>query len=73
MERDTVKTFLYGHLANVISNFKSYFPEVREKSEQLDWVRNPFTLSQSNRGMLPVYLKEGAIGPIHRPCVADYF
>uniref|UniRef100_A0A673H3J0 DUF4371 domain-containing protein n=1 Tax=Sinocyclocheilus rhinocerous TaxID=307959 RepID=A0A673H3J0_9TELE len=58
MERDTVKTFPDGHLANVISSFKSYFPDVREKSEQLDWVRNPFTLSQSNRGMLPVHLRE---------------
>lgn len=58
MERDTVKTFLDGHLANVISSFKSYFPEVREKSEQLDWVRNPFTLSQSNSGTLPVNLRE---------------
>uniref|UniRef100_A0A671LBP3 DUF4371 domain-containing protein n=1 Tax=Sinocyclocheilus anshuiensis TaxID=1608454 RepID=A0A671LBP3_9TELE len=25
---------------------------------QLDWVRNPFTLSQSNRGTLPVHLRE---------------
>ncbi len=57
-ERDTVKTFLDGHLANVVSRFKSYIPEVREKSEQLDWVRNPFTLSQSNRGTLPVHLRE---------------
>ncbi len=42
----------------MISSFKSYFPEVREKSEQLDWVRNPFTLSQSYRGTLPVHLRE---------------
>ncbi|KAI7790040.1 putative zinc finger BED domain-containing protein 5-like [Triplophysa rosa] len=58
IERDTVKTFLDGHLANVISSFKSYFTDVREKSEQLDWVRNPFTLSQSNRVTLPVHLRE---------------
>uniref|UniRef100_A0A671L8P3 DUF4371 domain-containing protein n=1 Tax=Sinocyclocheilus anshuiensis TaxID=1608454 RepID=A0A671L8P3_9TELE len=27
-------------------------------ANQLDWVRNPFTLSQSNRGTLPVHLRE---------------
>ncbi len=41
--RDTVNTFLDGHLANVVSSFKSYFPEVREKSEQLDWVTFTFS------------------------------
>lgn len=43
---------------NMISSFKSYFPDVREMSEQLDWVRNPFTASQNKCGMLPVHLRE---------------
>lgn len=56
--RASVKNILNGHLASVISSFKLYFPDVREMSEQLHWVRNPFTASQNNRGVLPVHLRE---------------
>lgn len=45
-------------MANVIANFKTYFLNLKEKSEQLDWVRNPFTVSENNCGSLPVHLRE---------------
>lgn len=38
-----------------VSSFKSYFSDLREKSEKLDWVRNT---SQNNLGTQPVHLRE---------------
>uniref|UniRef100_A0A3B3I4U8 Uncharacterized protein n=1 Tax=Oryzias latipes TaxID=8090 RepID=A0A3B3I4U8_ORYLA len=53
-----VKLVIVGHLANLISGFHSYFPDMDEKSVQLDWVRNPFLLSEANRSKLPVTHQE---------------
>uniref|UniRef100_H2L9V8 DUF4371 domain-containing protein n=1 Tax=Oryzias latipes TaxID=8090 RepID=H2L9V8_ORYLA len=53
-----VKLVIVGHLANLISGFHSYFPVMDEKSVQLDWVRNPFLLSEANRSKLPVTHQE---------------
>ena len=57
-QRATIKTIVVGHLVNLIANFKTYFPGLKEKSEQLDWVRNPFTVSETNCDSLPVDLRE---------------
>ncbi|XP_060755410.1 zinc finger BED domain-containing protein 5-like [Neoarius graeffei] len=54
VNRAPVKSLIVGHLANLIQNFHSYFSEIEEKSAQLDWVRNPFLLSEANRSKLPV-------------------
>uniref|UniRef100_A0A3P9I435 DUF4371 domain-containing protein n=1 Tax=Oryzias latipes TaxID=8090 RepID=A0A3P9I435_ORYLA len=53
-----VKLVIVGHLANLISGFHSYFPDMDEKSVQLDWVRNPFLLSEANRSKLPLTHQE---------------
>uniref|UniRef100_A0A3P9JYF1 Uncharacterized protein n=1 Tax=Oryzias latipes TaxID=8090 RepID=A0A3P9JYF1_ORYLA len=53
-----VKLVIVGHLANLISGFHSYFTDMDEKSLQLDWVRNPFLLSEANRSKLPVTHQE---------------
>ncbi|XP_038162410.1 SCAN domain-containing protein 3-like [Cyprinodon tularosa] len=53
-----VKLVIVGHLANLISGFHSYFADMDEKSAQLDWVRNPFLLSEANRSKLPVSHQE---------------
>ncbi|XP_047480177.1 SCAN domain-containing protein 3-like [Penaeus chinensis] len=45
-EKDTVKPVIVEHLTNLISAFKSYFPGIHEQSVQLDWIRNPFLLSE---------------------------
>uniref|UniRef100_A0A3P9IY56 DUF4371 domain-containing protein n=1 Tax=Oryzias latipes TaxID=8090 RepID=A0A3P9IY56_ORYLA len=53
-----VKLVIVGHLYNLISGFHSYFTDMDEKSVQLDWVRNPFLLSEANRSKLPVTHQE---------------
>jgi len=53
-----VKSIIEGHLANLIGSFHSYFPDMEEKSAQLDWVRNPFLLSKANRRKLLVSHQE---------------
>uniref|UniRef100_A0A8C7Z0S1 DUF4371 domain-containing protein n=1 Tax=Oryzias sinensis TaxID=183150 RepID=A0A8C7Z0S1_9TELE len=53
-----VKLVIVVHLANLISGFHSYFTDMDEKSVQLDWVRNPFLLSEANRSKLPVTHQE---------------
>uniref|UniRef100_A0A8C7ZS04 DUF4371 domain-containing protein n=1 Tax=Oryzias sinensis TaxID=183150 RepID=A0A8C7ZS04_9TELE len=53
-----VKLVIVGHLANLISGFHSYFPDMDEKFVQLDWVRNRFLLSEANRSKLPVTHQE---------------
>ncbi len=58
VERAPVKSIIEGHLANLIGGFNSYFPDVEEKSVQLDCSRNPFLLSEANRRMLPVSHQE---------------
>lgn len=49
VEKVPVKLVIVGHLANLINGFRSYFPDMEEKSAQLDWVRNPFLLSASKQ------------------------
>ena len=47
-----------GLLTNLVEHFHSYFPDMEEKSKQLDWVRNPFHLSETNGSNLPVNYQE---------------
>ena len=56
VDRASVKLLIVGHLNNLIENFHSYFPDIEEKSKQLDWVRNPFLFSETNK--LPVTNQE---------------
>lgn len=61
VDRAPVKAIIEGHLANLTSGFNSYFPDIQEKSAQLDWVRNPFLLAESKRIKLPASLQENLI------------
>ncbi|XP_055487049.1 zinc finger MYM-type protein 6-like [Leucoraja erinacea] len=58
VDRAPVKLVIVGHLTKLIQDFHSYFPDMEEKSAQLDWVRNPFLLSKANRSKLPVTYQE---------------
>ena len=58
VDRASVKLLIVGHLTNLIENFHSYFPDMEEKSKQLDWVRYPFHLSETNGSKLPVTNQE---------------
>lgn len=49
VDRAPVKLVIVGHLTKLIQDFHSYFPDMEEKSAQLDWVRNPFLLSKANQ------------------------
>ena len=57
VDRAPVKSVIVGHLTNVIKDFHSYFPDMEDKSVQLDWVRNPFLLSEANRSYLSLIRK----------------
>ncbi|XP_047480591.1 SCAN domain-containing protein 3-like [Penaeus chinensis] len=59
-KKDTVKPVIVEHLTNLISAFKSYFPGIHEQSVQLDWIRNPFLLSEQEK-TLPICLQETLI------------
>ena len=58
VDRASVKLLIVGHLTNLIENFHSYFPDMEEKSKQLDWVKYPFHLSETNGSKLPVTNQE---------------
>nr|XP_054593370.1 SCAN domain-containing protein 3-like [Nothobranchius furzeri] len=58
VDRAQVKLIIVEHLTKLIQDFHSYFPDMEEKSAQLDWVRNPFLLSEANRRKLPVTYQE---------------
>lgn len=54
MDRTPVKSIIDGNFFLFIF----YFPYVKERSAQLDWVRNQFIVSESNRGKFAVSLQE---------------
>lgn len=58
MEIAPAQVYHSGTFGNLIGSLHSYFPDVEEKSAQLDWVRNPFLLSEANRRKLPVSHQE---------------
>ncbi|XP_037124359.1 SCAN domain-containing protein 3-like isoform X2 [Syngnathus acus] len=58
VETAPVKLVIVGHLANLIKGFHCYFADMGEKSAQLDWVRNPFLLSEAKRSKLPATHQE---------------
>ena len=58
-EKGTVKPVIVEHLTSLISAFKSYFPEIHERSVQLDWIRNPFLFSDHEK--LPICFQETLI------------
>lgn len=62
VEKAAVKSIIEGHLANMTGGFHFYFPDMEEKSAQLDWVRNPFLLSETNRMKLPDSHQEETLG-----------
>lgn len=58
VNRAPLKAVIMGHLTNLIQDFHSYVPNMEEKSAQLDWVRNPFLLSEAKRSKLPLSYEE---------------
>ncbi|CAB4057768.1 unnamed protein product [Lepeophtheirus salmonis] len=54
VNRAPANSIIVGHLTNLIPDFHSYFPDLEKKSAQLDWVRDPFLLSETNRSKLPI-------------------
>uniref|UniRef100_A0A668AN63 DUF4371 domain-containing protein n=1 Tax=Myripristis murdjan TaxID=586833 RepID=A0A668AN63_9TELE len=55
-ERKLVK-LVQAHLSKLCTDFSQYFQDIEEKSERLDWVRNPFSVSESSNN-LPARLQE---------------
>uniref|UniRef100_A0A8C3AQM9 Uncharacterized protein n=1 Tax=Cyclopterus lumpus TaxID=8103 RepID=A0A8C3AQM9_CYCLU len=49
VDRAPIKSVIVGHLTNLIQDFHSFFPD---KSAELDWVRNPFLLSEASGSKL---------------------
>ena len=48
------------HLSKLKTDFNQYFHDIEEKSEQLDWVRNPFRGTESSSS-LPARLQENLV------------
>lgn len=70
-QRDKIKKVVDDHLANVIANFKKYFPDLKVKSEQLDRVRNPFTVSETSCDSLHAHLRERTC-PQTEGCITNF-
>jgi len=41
---------VFQHLTTLVENFNFYFPSL--KTDEYDWVRNPFIESSTNTGLL---------------------
>ncbi|XP_053194079.1 protein FAM200A-like [Scomber japonicus] len=54
--RAPVVKLVQAHLSKLCTDFNHYFPDIEEKSERLDWVRDPFIVSESSNH-LPARLK----------------
>nr|XP_033497741.1 SCAN domain-containing protein 3-like [Epinephelus lanceolatus] len=55
--RGPVVKLVQAHLSKLCTDFSQYFQDIEEKSERLDWVRNPFIVSESCNN-LPARLQE---------------
>ena len=57
-ERNPLVKIIRTHLSKLQTDFNQYFHDIEEKSEQLDWVRNPFRGGSSS---LPARLQENLV------------
>ncbi|KAJ4940691.1 hypothetical protein JOQ06_026986, partial [Pogonophryne albipinna] len=55
--RGPVVKLVQAHLSKLCTDFSHYFQDIENKSERLDWVRNPFIVSESSNS-LPAMLQE---------------
>ena len=55
--RAPVVKLVQANLSKLCTDFNHYFPDIEEKSERLDWVRDPFIVSESSNH-LPARLQE---------------
>ncbi|KAJ4922743.1 hypothetical protein JOQ06_004146 [Pogonophryne albipinna] len=55
--RGPVVKLVQAHLSKLCTDFSHYFQDIENKSERLDWVRNPFIVSASSSS-LPAMLQE---------------
>lgn len=55
--RGPVVKLVQAHLSKLCMDFSQYFQDIEEKSERLDWVRNPFIVSESCNN-LPARLQD---------------
>lgn len=55
--RGPVVKLVQAHLSKLSTDFSQYFRDIEEKSQRLDWVRNPFIVSESSNS-LPARLQE---------------
>ena len=55
--RGPVVKLVQAHLSKLSTDFSEYFQDIEAKSERLDWVRNPFFVSESSNN-LPARLQE---------------
>lgn len=46
-----------AHLSNLYTDFSKYFKDIEERSERLDWMRDPIIISESSNN-LPIRLQE---------------
>ncbi|MED6262160.1 hypothetical protein ATANTOWER_015466 [Ataeniobius toweri] len=49
--RGPVVKLVQAHLCNLCTDFSQYFQDIEEKPERLDWVRNPFIVSESSNNL----------------------
>lgn len=55
--RGPVVKLVQAHLSKLSTDFSLYLQDIEEKSQRLDWVRNPFIVSESSNN-LPARLQE---------------
>ena len=53
-----IKAMIDDHLTSLFQNFHQYFPNIIQIENQLDWVRDPFSVPEENLAALPVNLQE---------------
>ncbi|CAL9683639.1 unnamed protein product [Knipowitschia caucasica] len=57
LPRRAVVKIVKAHLTKLSTDFNQYFQDIDKHSERLDWVRNPFIMSESSKN-LPAVLQE---------------
>lgn len=55
--RGPVVRLVQAHLSNLYTDFSQYFKDIEERSERLDWMRDPIIISESSNN-LPIRLQE---------------
>ena len=59
-EKNPLVKIMSTHLSKLKTDFNQYFHDIEEKSEHLDWVRNPFRGTESSSS-LPARLQENLV------------